>query len=807
MAHPAPDTIRQYRLQDKLGAGAWGVVYRAYDAHLRRTVVVKLLHDGGGDRLLEEARLASAVDHPNVCAVYEAGEVDGHPYLVMQYVPGRTLQEMLADGPLSQPLALALGVQIADGLTAAHRHGVLHRDLKPANVMVTDEGLAKVLDFGLARRTADAPDVDASDIGGRVASSRFGTTAYMAPEQFATRRSTEQSDVWALGVMLYQMATGRHPFWAPTMDQAHLSAAIQSGAAPDPTSARPDLAPAFASAIRGALSRQPEERYRYASEVRDALRTAARGLTPETAQDAGGAPTVPALPASPPADRSGLFSTLADRFLPSRAPSAPENAVVVLPFEDVGEPPGPAYVGFALADAVATRLAQASALLVRPPRAVHAMRQPAGDPVETGRQLAVAYALTGQFVRETDRVHLTWTLLSVADEAVAAGGAADVPTGDLADAQRQLGDAVYETLQAGRTLPIAPVPEVRLTAVDEAGLGDELAEDFLTARSLLDSQTARASGRDDLAAAVGALEGVADAAPDFAPAHASLGVALTRYVRHGYGGVGHLLAAQRHLEQALVLDPKNVEAKLYQAYTLLWRGEKERARQDVQHLLRTTSQDAEVRLGAGVVLQLDGLLDEALDHLGAALRLLPSIGPRVYNLRARIHLYGQDPGAARREIERGLAVAPHHVLLRTTDAVWHLRHGDLGWAVGRLEEVTADDPELRLAHPTLAIAYHKVGEAAKAQDLITDELLALSAADCEMAYRVATFFAIVGDGDAALHWLRKAVYLGNHNAPWFLANPDWAALRSDPGVRQTLADVARTQRRLGERWRRALSDR
>ena len=813
-----PETIRQYRVEGKLGEGAGGVVYRAFDTHLRRPVVVKLLHRAGGAddptaRLLEEARLASSIDHPNVCAVYEAGEVDGRPYLVMQYVPGRTLQDLLDDGPLSGPLALSLGVQVADGLAAAHRHGVLHRDLKPSNVMVTDEGLAKVLDFGLARRTSPGTDAPAVRARGRgeIVSSRFGTTAYMAPEQFATRRSTEQSDVWALGVVLYQMATGAHPFWAPAMDELRLSAAIQSTTAPDPRAVRPDLDPALASVVRKALARQPEDRYRYASEVRDALRTAAQAVGP------GGAPVVasgePPVPPRPPGaerggERGGLLSALAGRLLPTRTAAPPPNAVAVLPFDDVGEAPAPPYVGFALADAVATRLAQAPALLVRPPRTLRAAHAPAADPVEAGRQLAAAWALTGQFAQAEDGVVLTWSLVSVADAAVAGGGAVRAETPDLVEAQRRLGDEVYAALQGSGALPIAPVPRFRPGAVDEGAPDDDLAEDYLAARALLDSQATQSSPHGHLVRAVEAFERVAEAAPDFAPARASLGVALTRYVRYGYGGVGHLLAAQGHLERALALDPENIEAKLYQAYTLLWRGEKERARQDVQHLLRTAGTDAEVLVGAAVVLQLDGLLAEALRSLDAALRLSPGIGPRVYNLRARIRLYRQEPGEARREVERGLSVAPGHTLLRTTDAVWHLRHGDPGWAVGRLEDVVADDPDLRLAHPTLAVAYHRAGAPARADALMTDGLLALAAADCEMAYRVATAFAVAGDDGAALHWLRKAVHLGNHNAAWLASNPFWAGLIArDADVRAVLRDLGATQAALHDRWRRALAAR
>ncbi len=335
-----------------------------------------------------------------------------------------------------------------------------------------------------------------------------------------------------------------------------------------------------------------------------------------------------------------------------------------------------------------------------------------------------------------------------------------------------------------------------------------MTEDYLAARALLDGQATQASPHGHLIHAIEAFERVVETEPTFATGHVSLGVALTRYVRFGYGGVGHLLAAQRHLERGLVLDPLNIEAKLYQAYTLLWRGEKERARQDVQHLMRTAGKDAEVWIGAGIVLQLDGLLGEALNALGTALRLRPSIGPRIYNLRARLHLYRQEPGPARREIERGLAVAPKHTLLRTTDAVWHLRHGDLRWAVGRLEEVVADDPGLRLAHPTLAIALYRTGAPAEAEALVTDALLALSTADCEMAYRVATYFAVTGDDSAALDWLRKAVYLGNHNAPWLTANPDWSALREgNSEIRRVLRDLAAAQPVLHERWRRALPDR
>lgn len=810
-----PETIRQYRVEDKLGEGSSGAVYRAFDTHLERAVVVKVLHRQGGadgtERLLEEARLASAIEHPNVCAVYEAGEADGRPYLVMQYVPGRTLQDLLAGGGLAEPLALSLGVQVAAGLAAAHRHGVLHRDLKPSNVIVTDDGVAKILDFGLARRSG-GPGLDAPPRPGRagtVDSSRFGTTAYMAPEQFVMRRSTEQSDVWALGVVLFQMATGQHPFWVPALDTNRLIEAVQSLPVPSPVALRPGLDPAFAEVVLRALAKQPADRYGGAAEVRDALRTLARAR--DAAFAAPGEAAVPAPPAEGERAAGGLFSAIADRLLPARSgAAAPANALAVVPFRDDGSEPAPPYVGFALADAVAARLAEAPGLIVRPPRALRATAgaDAAAGPVEAGRLLAAAWVLTGQFARADGGLHLAWRLLSVEDDAVVVGRTLRVETDDLVAAQDRLGDAVWTALQASGALPIAAPPTLRpAAAVDEADLPDDLAEDYLEARALLDSQARRSSPRADLDGARGAFGRVLERAPDFAPAHAGLGLALVRAVRYGYEGVGALLVAQRHLERALALDPSNIEATVYRAYTRLWRGEKERVRQDVQYLLQTAGADAEVHVGAGVVLHRDGLLDESVAAFSAALRLNPALGPRVYNLRARVHLYRQRPGPARRDLDRGLALEPAHTLLRVTDAVWHLRHGSPDRALAGLEGVVADNPDLRLAWPTLALARLRAGDADGATALMTDELLAQAAADGEMAYRVATFFAAAGDADEAHHWLRKTVYLGNHNAPWFLANPDWAAVREHAGVRQTLAEVARTQRRLRERWRRVLADR
>ncbi|HEY4358106.1 MAG TPA: serine/threonine-protein kinase, partial [Acidobacteriaceae bacterium] len=222
--------IKHYEVVRKIGAGGSGVVFLANDTLLQRPVVLKLLKRGTQTQeqmrttQLREARLASAIDHPNVCAIYDVGEADDEAYIVMQYIPGKSLDKVIGEGPANAQLVLSSGMQIADGLAAAHSLGIFHRDLKPANVMLTDGGLIKILDFGLARQLKrENVDFDPSSptqhvepaLAGATYTARGGTIAYMAPEQFVTGQSSVQSDIFALGLILYEMVSGRHPFHRP----------------------------------------------------------------------------------------------------------------------------------------------------------------------------------------------------------------------------------------------------------------------------------------------------------------------------------------------------------------------------------------------------------------------------------------------------------------------------------------------------------------------------------------------------------------------------------------------------------------
>jgi eukaryotic-like serine/threonine-protein kinase len=814
-------TIEHYEIVRRLGAGGSGVAYLANDTLLQRPVVLKILRFGlmSAEQLrttiLREARLASAIEHPNVCAIYDVGESSEGGYIVMQYVPGQSLDQLIAKGPANLQLVLSVGIQVADGLQAAHTLGIFHRDLKPQNVMLTDGGLAKILDFGLARRlppedatfdpTKPALAKDASVAATYTA--RGGTIRYMAPEQFVTGQSSVQSDLWALGVILYELVSGRYPFSRPDAEDFQVIRAIQYSDPPDLTEIVPSLSTELKSVIATCLEKNPVERYTSAGEVREALKTIMKAQQIETGSIPGeAAANLPTTGPEAEKRATGLLSMLAERFRESTPDRVQQNSLVVLPFANLGGKEVAPLYGFALADALAARLARIPSLVVRPSSALMSLPLAQMDPLSLGQRLLVSFVLTGSFLRSSEGFDLNWQLLDVGSQRVRSGGAIRVSSLDLIAVQTEISNEVFAALHglsAADRIEAPPVEGAR-SAARTGSLPGPVSEEYLQGRALLSSFMVRTGARLDLDRAHALFTSVTTKDAGYAPGWTGLGIAELQYSRHGFGGQIHLIRARRAFDEALQLDPASTEANLYRIYMLLGRGEKESARHGIANLLTVSSNDWNVHMVAGLALRGDGMYDDALGEFNRALKLNPANAAILYNHRARVYHYQNQLELAGDELAKGLALEPRHPLLRTSSGYQQMRIGNLAEAIETLEGVIRDDASTRIAVPTLALCYVQAGDRTRGAALLTDDSLTAAEADSEMAYRLATYFAVEGDSSEALHWLRRAIYLGNENYPWFQKNPAWNNLRTNTDFERILDDLKKSYRKNQRTWKRLL---
>src|SRR6266850_3749781 len=296
--------LRNYKILEKLGVGGQGTVYKATDGKLGRTVVVKVLppeltaREANLKRFEREARLASSLDHPNICTIFDLDEAEGHHFIAMQYVEGRNVRQLVNGHPLELRTTLLIAIQVTDALAAAHSREIIHRDIKSGNVMVTPSGQVKILDFGLAKLLDDADDsskstihrTDLTEIG-----VPYGTATYAAPEQARGDRVDKRADIFSTGVLLYEMLTGTWPFRGKTtIDVRH--AVLHDAPKPLAEMRRDPLPARLQQILDRAMAKDPRDRYQKMEEMRDDLRSV---LQEVTSAASGGAPIQTIAPQPP----------------------------------------------------------------------------------------------------------------------------------------------------------------------------------------------------------------------------------------------------------------------------------------------------------------------------------------------------------------------------------------------------------------------------------------------------------------------------------------------------------------------------
>ncbi|HSB35444.1 MAG TPA: protein kinase, partial [Thermoanaerobaculia bacterium] len=422
-----------YEIVGFLGAGGMGVVWRARDTRLERDVAIKVLppvtaaDPAARARLLREARLASKLNHPNVCTIHEVGEDGGRAFIVMELVEGETLSLRLASGALPAGEILRVGTQVADALSHAHSHGVLHRDLKSANIVVTPEGRAKVLDFGLAKRLAGPDDAEATTLS-RVALTAEGTVtgtlAYMAPELLRGQPADVRSDLWALGVVLYEAAAGERPFRASV--STALAADIQYREPPPPGRSRPVLSAGLEDVILRCLKKRPEERYQTAGELLADLQALAAS-TPVSSGIASGARKAPR-------KRGGRRQ--------------PIRSLVVLPLVNLSGDPEQEYFADGMTDALIGDLAGIGALRVISRTSTMRYKRTERSLPAIARELNVDAVLEGSVLRAGSRVRIAARLIEASSDTNLWAKSYERDLSDVLALQGEVAEAIAEEVKS-----------------------------------------------------------------------------------------------------------------------------------------------------------------------------------------------------------------------------------------------------------------------------------------------------------------------------------------------------------------------
>ncbi len=807
-------TLGNYKILEKLGAGGQGTVYKAIDSKLGRTVVIKVLPQelttklANLKRFEREARLASALDHPNICTIFDLNEIDGIHFIAMQYVEGRNVRQLVNGKPLKLESALSIAIQTADALAAAHAQGIIHRDIKAGNVMVTSKGQVKVLDFGLAKllddeaaRTSGIHHTELTEVG-----VPYGTATYAAPEQARGDRVDSRADIFSTGVLLYEMLTGTWPFRGKTaVDVRHAVVHDDpiplSGARPDP------VPPRLQQILDRALKKSPRDRYQQISQFRDDLRAVVRDLatTSGAVIDESGLPVAPRHlhNESPMARAFRWFKNVAAGDTSSgssgRRATAPQprdahetpttlgdrerKSVAIMPFKNLGNDPETSFYEFSLADAVITELARIRSLIVRPSSVIAKYQQKQFDPGDVGRELSVDAILTASFLRAGDHLRVTVQLLDVRTSEILWSDRIDADASDTMAVQ----DTIVQHIVDGLRIELSPDEKDELakgSTTDAAA-----SEEYLRGRHCMGQFIYHTISRADLDSAIDHFERAIELDPKFALAYSALGGCYVNRVLKGLGEANDHDKAQAAFNKALALDPKLLEARMQMIFIYLSRGEKQKARSEVELLREEYPNDVGVHFARGVVARLDSDYDRSLRSFDRMVRLNPNeLVVTSYN-RARIFMYQQRYDVALRELDQGAELEPDHPLIKTIRARVLYYRGEVEAAAQLIQQVLERHPKMDGIRPILAICLSALGKHELANQQLTERVKIAASADHDISYWLASAYLLQGRQVLALEWLEKAINLGNENYLWFESDPNWSDLYADPRFQKLMQRI------------------
>jgi serine/threonine-protein kinase len=737
--------LGHFELTERIGSGGMGVVFKARDRLLGRPVALKVLpgdlldNDSAKQRFLREGRLAASVAHPHIATVYEVGEADGVLYIAMELVEGRNLKEMIHEGPLSVAQVVSIGRQTSEALEAAHRQGVVHRDVKSSNIMVMPDGGVKVLDFGLAKARAPEPPGGNEDLDrtprmtGRVFDSRateagiaVGTPSYMSPEQASGAVVDERTDVFSLGVVLYEASTGTLPFRGTS--QREILNAIRSDDPPPVHRVRKQIPSGLSRVLAKCLSKSPAGRYSSARELKNDLADLERpGLGARARR------WLPIL---------GAAALMLYLLVPPPAPPGPLS-VAVLPLEYRGDDPARAFMGELVTDALIAGLQSFPEVSTPPFETVDSFRAtPLDDDsvAEICRSLQVDALALGSVAIEGEEIRIRLKLAS------------------------KTGDTVWErTIEGPLARPLAPVSAMTEALVERLQSRESPAELLASVRTpsesayekFLEAKTfyARWDLEEDLDQAVSAFRESVSIDPDFAAAHAGLARALVTLFYQT--NEPELIAeATEAVENARRLAPELPEVLLASGFLHEVTGEVTEAEADFARAMGIApGYDTAYRVAAGFYADL-GRHENAQRLYESALALRPGSWRIQYDAGRYQLVFRGNLEAARRHMERAAALHPSGDAPKQVLGLIDLKQGRLDAAEAFFREILRISPEDTTARYNIGWVEYYRGRFELARSSWQEAL--------ERAPEHPSYHAAVGDalrhlGDEALarvHYLR-----------------------------------------------------
>jgi serine/threonine protein kinase/Tfp pilus assembly protein PilF len=772
-------TLSHYKILEQIGAGGMGVVYRAHDERLGRDVALKLLPaetlgSASARRVLEnEARTASALNHPHICTIHDVGEADGQFFVAMEYVEGKPLARLIPAGGLPEEMVVRYGMQIADALAHAQERGIVHRDLKSANVVVTPEGRAKVLDFGLAQRVRkeELEEVTRSKVSIEASRGIAGTLAYMAPEVLRGEAADARSDIWALGVMLHEMAAGELPFQSATGFE--LSAAILR----EPPRPLPARVPAgLRAVIQRCLAKDPAQRYQRAGEVKAALEATSTGLVVQPATEPHATFWRNAIFAS-----AGVLALAAlllafnvggarDRLVGRGGPPKIES-IAVLPLANMSGDPAQEYFADGMTEALISSLAQIGSLKVISRTSMMRYKNSQKTIPEIAQELHVDAIVEGSVQKAGERVRITAQLIRAATDTHLWAKEYERDLRDVLSLQSDVARSIASEIR----VQLTPQEQTRLASVRP--VNPEALEAYLRGRYAWNKFTV-----EGFQQAIVYFEQAIQKDPLYALPYTGLADAYVQLAGRVMPPTEVMPKAKQAALRALELDPNLAEAHNSLAFvTFYFEWNWSEAEKEYLRAIELNSGYSHVHGVYAHYLAARGQFEKALAEWGRA----KAIDPISNCAQTRLLSYARRFTQAIEVHRKMMEIDPEDASGCLWAVTAYVKEGKADQAIALARKAAVRLPGETLPMAMLGRAYWVAGRRQEARAMLT-ELLALSKKQYVSPYNVAVMYAGMDDRDRTIEWLEKAFQERAGLLVYLNVETQFDELRGDPRFQDLL---------------------